>query len=166
MQEINIQYAASVEGLSPLILQIVVDIDKVGFIMEKMKITLRDKIIQISQEMKKKDDTKKEQISNLIISACENVKLLHNIDIIHGDLHLNNFMINENDDLVIIDFGESEFCTDSQKKDYSVPFEDVYNAKSTEWIKNPKLWNYYYSPDKLFSPYARDSWVPPDLRRI
>ena len=50
--------------------------------------------------------------------------------------------------------------------DYSVPFEDVYNAKSTEWIKNPKLWNYYYSPDKLFSPYARDSWVPPDLRRI
>jgi hypothetical protein len=50
--------------------------------------------------------------------------------------------------------------------DYSVPFEDVYNAKSTEWIKNPKLWNYYYSPDKLFSPYARDSWVQPDLRRI
>ena len=61
MQEISVQYAAAVEGLSPLILQIVVDIDKVGFIMEKMKISLRDKIIEISQKEKNEMTLKKKK---------------------------------------------------------------------------------------------------------
>jgi len=50
--------------------------------------------------------------------------------------------------------------------DYSQPFEYVYNAQNMGWIKNPQLWSYYYSPNILFSPSARDGWIPPNLRSI
>ena len=99
--EINNQYAANVNGLAPQIYQIIVDVDQIGIIMEKMSLTLREKLLEYEQE------GNLTKIMKSVKDACILLNDLHSLRIFHQDLHLDNVMFNDNGDMFAIDFGSS-----------------------------------------------------------
>lgn len=58
------------------------------------------------------------EASKIIKSVCQGVKYCHENHIIHRDLKLDNFMIADDGDIKIIDFGISEIIKDNKKKDF------------------------------------------------
>lgn len=49
----------------------------------------------------------KEELINMIKELGRNVAIIHNINIIHGDLTTSNFLVNNNKQIVTIDWGLS-----------------------------------------------------------
>ena len=123
MTEINLQTEAFNKSLSIEIIQIVIDETKIGFLMEKMTITVESKILSLA-EYNKKDD-----IIKVIIEVCDIIEKLHNeTNIIFNDVHFNNFMYNKDDIIKIIDFGESSHMNDENTECRYDDFVDVFNS--------------------------------------
>ena len=111
---------------SPILYDI--DLDEKAIVMEKINGTLfKDFIATLNSEDKKdqkraanlKENDEKDQkhIANLkekevkdfSIAIGENIGLMHKSNIIHGDITSSNIMINENNELVFIDFGLGKY---------------------------------------------------------
>jgi hypothetical protein len=65
---------------------------------------------------------------------------------------------------IIHKFGK--YDTDKAETTKLSGFDKMYASSQLAWLRNPNLWQYYYSKDVLFSPHARECWVSPNLRNI
>ena len=83
---------------SPILYDI--DLDKKVIVMEKINGTLFKDFI---------GDLKEDDKKNLSIAIGQNIGLMHNLDIIHGDITSSNIMINDNSEIVFIDFGLGKY---------------------------------------------------------
>ena len=101
IQEIDFQNQVAVEGLAPQLYQLVVSTQNISFIMAGLKETALNRLIRYT----KTGDTA--SILKLIKNICDCTQLLHKIGIQHGDTHFENFMFDDEDSLMIIDFGQS-----------------------------------------------------------
>jgi len=101
MDEINIQQIAFEHDLAPEILQVVVDTDKVGFIMSALTVTAKDRILEL---LTAGDNAGVIRVINTIFTVIDK---LNRCGITHGDAHLDNFMYDRNGQLKVIDFGRS-----------------------------------------------------------
>jgi serine/threonine protein kinase len=98
-REIDIQFVASGTGISPKIKQVLICDNGVLIIMDRMKQTLGDYLTE-----KKLTDDEKTLILFKITTVLNNFHLL---GYTHNDTHTNNFMIDKNDDVKLIDFGKA-----------------------------------------------------------
>jgi tRNA A-37 threonylcarbamoyl transferase component Bud32 len=110
MSEICIQNEVANIGLTKPIIQSYITNEQGAFIMESLQQTVYDYIINNIQDEKKKENVINECLS-LIIK-------LHTLNIYHGDCHLENFMIDKNNKIYMIDFGYSGHLTEQNKLKY------------------------------------------------
>jgi len=97
--EIDIQNLASISGYAGEIALAYNMDNEYGFIMKKYKTTLNTFLKNIYEPFELKKNVLK-QVKNAIIAISE-------LGIVHGDLHLENIMLDFNNKVKIIDFGES-----------------------------------------------------------
>lgn len=97
--EIDIQNLASISGYTDEIELAYNMDDEYGFIMKKYKTTLYSFLKNIYEPFELKKNVLK-QVKNAIIGISE-------LGVLHGDLHLKNIMLDFNNKVKIIDFGES-----------------------------------------------------------
>ncbi|EAY18459.1 CAMK family protein kinase [Trichomonas vaginalis G3] len=72
----------------------------------------------VKNYLSRKGALSEKEAAKIIKSVCSGVKYCHDHHIIHRDLKLDNFMISDDGDIKIIDFGVSEIVSDSKKKDF------------------------------------------------
>lgn len=108
-KEIRNQQEAAIHGIAPKIVFSYITDDKTegGIIMEKLDKTLLDYLLNPRNSVK----SKKYLLENAILT----LKKLHKIGIAHGDVKLENFMLNDEDDVFLIDFGYSNSIVDTSK---------------------------------------------------
>lgn len=94
-----IKYLKDIDG--------VIKIDKViitkqlnGFIMKKYANTLYDKYSQLN----------KDSIKNVIYQIIKTLHQIHSLNVIHRDIKPNNILLDDNNNIVICDFGLSILC--------------------------------------------------------
>jgi len=110
-KESRIQMIAAGHGLAPTIHEIWNCKNNAMLIMDRITgITL-----QAFLKDPTKDDSTKTRIIKKVSDAIEN---LHLIGIAHGDLHLENIMVKEDESIIFIDFGKSEY--------YGNPITDIF----------------------------------------
>jgi len=93
----------------------------------------------------------KEYIKNIFDKMKDNIKKLHLLGIVHGDIKLSNFIYNEiKDEIYIIDFGYSHKNMDG----YGIP-------KGTPDYCSPELFNYieYNNESYSYIGFKNDIWA-------
>lgn len=95
-QEIEMQRKLAKVGVAPRIYDAWKSKTLGFFIMERLDKTLL-------RFLKEEDDNKK--IDDIMDKVIDKIELMHKLDIIHGDLHSSNIMLNSKDEPYIIDFG-------------------------------------------------------------
>jgi tRNA A-37 threonylcarbamoyl transferase component Bud32 len=78
----------------------------VVILMPVLQLTVREALSQMQD---------KESMEKLIQQVLDKTYELHSIGVYHGDAHMNNFMI-DNDNVKIIDFGKSGYITTNKNK--------------------------------------------------
>jgi serine/threonine protein kinase len=100
-QEVALQNKASITDVcSPVYLAYIIKHKELGLIMDKYEMTLKELFSQ-----KKLSLSEQERILSDTYSALET--LLCESNIVHNDSQLSNFMVNKENEVKIIDFGQS-----------------------------------------------------------
>lgn len=119
------------------------DYTECGYIMKKYKVSLGQylKQLELDTEHENRDITKEEmkKIRDYFYQLMEIFNRLEDAKIIHNDLHLENLMIDENDNLRIIDFGKSKIFEDI--KDLHL-FRQKHYVELDEIIEFTKEYNF------------------------
>jgi serine/threonine protein kinase len=97
LTEAEIQSRASDIDIAPVVYQVLICPSGALIIMDKMDQTLGEKLLKRGVTLAEK--------KQLIEKAFRCVDKLHNLGYVHRDTHLNNFMIDSNGNVKIIDFG-------------------------------------------------------------
>jgi len=106
-KEIRNQTIASHNSLAPNVISYYITEDEGGIIMEKLDRTLLDCLSDPKVTLKSK--------KYYLQDAVNTLKKLHRIGIAHGDVKLENFMISDDDDVMLIDFGYSNSAEDTSR---------------------------------------------------
>lgn len=116
--ELLCQIKASIHNLAPKIYEIWMCQDKTVFIMDRLVgMSLGD---YFSPKHKVNEDMKKE----ILRKAHEALEKLHSIGIIHGDPHLENFIV-VNDKINLIDFGDAKDFGDRDMRNTMIANTDT-----------------------------------------
>jgi serine/threonine protein kinase len=126
-KEVRNQTKASEYSLAPNIIGYYISDEEGNIIMEKMDKTLSDCLLDPKISLKSK--------KYYLQDAVNTLKKLHGIGIAHGDVKLENFMISDEDDVMLIDFGYSNSIEDTSRlkskfQDDIIEFMDAFNRHS------------------------------------
>jgi len=98
--ETSCQIKASLLGISPKIYEIWYCKGKTVFIMDKLEGKTLEEYLSTQNDLEKK--------RKMIRKALQTLHLLHQNGILHGDVHSGNFIVEENEDIYVIDFGDAK----------------------------------------------------------
>jgi serine/threonine protein kinase len=124
--EVNIQSIAASNGLAPRVYDAWMSEPGFAFVMEKMKMSLKRALETMPEEKR----------IAVVLSAYAVLKAFHALGYIHGDAHVENFMLDEDDNVKLIDFGFAHPITDPNE-----PKED------TNKLANSLLMTYRDTPE-------------------
>lgn len=136
LREAEFQIRAAEHGLAPKIYQILVGDDAGILIMDMLTGSSVRKQIEKILLSKRSHSDKRKIIHNYIYSVVYLINNLHEIGILHGDTHLNNFMIESTKiydagDMKIIDFGLAQNVGDDKpSSDFITLYTDLGKLKN------------------------------------
>lgn len=157
INETELQNKASLSGIaSPVYLSYIIKYKELGLIMDKYEMTLNDLFLN--------QDLTDDEIYDFLNKTYDVIEtLLCESNITHNDCQLDNFMINKNREVKIIDFGESTEVFELNLRD----FQDFQNELQSmvEFHKR----NYHYYINLLESNEAKQNktnLTDDDIKRI
>lgn len=154
LKEVVFQQQASEHGLAPPVYEILMREDR-GMIIMKIagKLELMKAIMNTAKDREMSLEQKINKIEKYLADGIQLVRNLHKIGILHGDPHLNNIMLDNEGNMLLIDFGLSKHIgNEDPNKDFFQLINQLNYIADNDQNIDPQILNVFRNfADQLYS---------------